>query len=76
MGSALLLWSLTVGEVLKVTCLLSLDDRLEFQTAKLADDVFRSEGIASSGWESSSKFLRGQVFHRLSHIVLLLGTYR
>ena len=44
-----------VGEVMKVTFfLLSLDHGLELQTAKLADDIFRGEGITRSAWESAT----------------------
>ena len=63
-----------VGEVMIVTFfLLSLDHGLELQTAKLADDIFRGEGITRSAWVSATQFLRSQIFHRLSHVILLLS---
>ena len=76
MRGTLLLFRLTIGKVLKVCCLfLSLDDGLELQTAQLADDKLRGEGIAHSSRESSAKLLRRQIFHRLLHHILLLRHY-
>ena len=72
MGGYLLL--LTIGEVvIESRLLFPLDNGLKLQAAKFVDDEFRGEGIAGSAWISAAKFLRCQEFHRLSHIVLLLG---
>ena len=63
-----------LGEVkvlIKALLLLGLDNRLEFQTAKLINDISRSEAIACSTWVSTSQFLRRQVSHRLPHLILL-----
>ena len=63
-----------LGEVkvlVEALFLFGLDDRFEFQTAKLIDDISRSETIACSTWVSTSQFLRRQVSHRLPHLILL-----
>ena len=53
--------------------LLPRNHRFKLQTAKLADYIFRGEGIAGSGRVSASELLRSQVFHRLLHVILPLS---
>ena len=64
---------LTVCEVMVETySLFPLDNRFELEATQLADYIFRSEGITGCGRESSTKFLRRQILHRFSHVILLL----
>ena len=64
---------LPVCEVMVETySLFPLDNRFELEATQLADNVFGGEGITSCGRESSTKFLRRQIFYRFSHVILLL----
>ena len=65
---------ISVGEIMIVSDgLLPRNHRFKLQTAKLADNIFRGEGIAGSGRVSASELLRSQVFHRLLHVILPLS---
>ena len=71
MGSDLL-FLLGKVEVLIVTLIfLGLDDRFELQTAKLTDNIIRGKAVTCCAWVSAPKFLRSQICHRLTHLILL-----
>ena len=67
-----ILFLLGKGEVvIESLFLLRLHNRFQLQPAQLPDDEFRGERITLGTGESSTQLLRGQIFHRPPHIVLL-----